>query len=276
VEIGARSVGEHWELAEASDYIATELEASGFVLERQGFEVGDVVVQNLGALVPGSDLGEQSIVVGAHYDTAAGDSGADSNATGVAALLALADAFKHRAPRRKFRFVAYGLGQAPHFASETMGSLRHAKALAAEGEKVKLMLSLDSLGNFAGQAGSQRPLEGIERALPATGNFLLVLGGVSSRVMAEELGAHLGRGTGLEIAVRSLREAGAPGLGSDDWAFRQMGIPALVVSDTKELRSRAGEDRFEAVDFESLTRIVMALEVGLGALGDRELLDPRQ
>jgi Zn-dependent M28 family amino/carboxypeptidase len=244
VNIGARSLGDHWELAAASDYIAAELEASGFELERQGFDVGDVVVQNLGALVPGSDLGQESIVVGAHYDTATDDRGADSNATGVAALLALADAFKRRTPRRKFRFVAYAPGQAPHFGSETMGSLRHAKALVAEGEKVRLMLSLDSLGNFATHAGSQRPLDGIEEPLPAQGNFLLVLAVASSRAMGEELGTHLARGTGLEIAVRTLREGGAQGLGSDDWAFRRVGIPAIVVSDTKDLRSRQGEDRF--------------------------------
>lgn len=280
VEVGPRSVDEQWELAAAADYVAEELEGMGFTLERQGFDVGEVVAQNVGVEVPGGDLGEETIVVGAHYDTTPGNRGANSNATGVAALLVLADAFKTRTPRRKLRFVGYALDEAPHFGTDSMGSLRHSKALAARGEKVSLMLSLDSLGNFSSEAGSQRTLEGIERPLPAVGDFVLVLGAPASRSagdrLARGLDAALGEGTGIEVAVRTLGDPDAPGLASDDWAFRRVGFPALVVSDTKDLRIRSGEDRIEAVNFEHLTRIVSALEASLAALADTDALTPEK
>jgi hypothetical protein len=150
--------------------------------------------------------------------------------------------------------------------------LLHAKALAAAGEKVQLMLSLDSLGNFSERPGSQRALDGIEAPLPDVGNFLLVLGTGPSQELARELANHLRRGTGLEILVRTLAEPDAHGLDSDDWAFRRVGIPALAVTDTKTLRGRPGPDALGAVNFDRLTRAVTALEAGVAALADQEVL----
>jgi hypothetical protein len=67
---------------------------------------------NVIGLVPGSDskVGAEIILVGAHHDHLGGGMlGANDNASGVAALLAVAQAVRrHGAPRRTIAFVTYG------------------------------------------------------------------------------------------------------------------------------------------------------------------------
>jgi hypothetical protein len=268
IDVGPRSAEEHWELAAAADYIAEQLTGYGYTLARQGVELGDVVAQNLEVARAGSDLGKETIVVGAHYDSQPGSAGANSNASGVAALLALAEAFAQKNPRRKLSFVAYGSSQPPHFGTPQMGSLVHVKALAAAGESIELMLSLDSLGHYAKSQGSQQALPGVRPALPPVGDFLLLLGTEASQPMAQLLSAEFTAARALKVHVARLDEPTAVGLGSDDWAFRRAGMPALLITDTGQLRAQPAADLPEAIDFERLTRTVGAHEAGLAVLAD--------
>src|SRR5687768_1134414 len=43
VAIGERNPDKKWELAEASDYLAIQLEEAGYAVERQGYELGEVI-----------------------------------------------------------------------------------------------------------------------------------------------------------------------------------------------------------------------------------------
>src|SRR5690606_17824902 len=92
-ELGERTTSQHWELAGAADYLASQWEGMGYTIERQGYDVGEIVAQNLEVSVSGGELGRESIIVGAHYDTLPGSRGA-AGATGVAALLALSKLFR--------------------------------------------------------------------------------------------------------------------------------------------------------------------------------------
>lgn len=263
-ELGERSVDHPWELADAADYLATQWEQMGYSLERQGYDVGDVVAQNLEVSLSGSDLGRESIIVGAHYDSPPAGAGIDS-ATGVAALLTLARAFSDKTPRRRVRFVAYALGEPPHFRSESMGSLRHARQVAARGDAVSAMINLDSLGYFSDAAGSQRAMAGIDVPLPKVGNFLLLLGSESAETVSSTLSVACGAAEPqLELVARSYASAGDPPLSADDWPYRQSGLPALVISDTKQLRSGS------AVDWARLTRFVSCLIPGVERLANAE------
>src|SRR5262245_49869270 len=62
-KIGERNADKKWELASASDYVASELEAAGYTLDRQGYEVGEIVAQNLEVQVGGGARGEEIVVV---------------------------------------------------------------------------------------------------------------------------------------------------------------------------------------------------------------------
>src|SRR5690606_9468149 len=81
VKLGERSVDRHWELADAADYVAAYWEELGYGIERQGYDVGEVVAQNLEVSVSGGELGRESIIIGAHYDSPAQSRGVD-NASG--------------------------------------------------------------------------------------------------------------------------------------------------------------------------------------------------
>ena len=64
--------------------------------------------------------------MGAHYDTVPGSPGADNNATGIAAVLALARTFAHSPVSRTLRFLAFAIEEPPWFWHAEMGSLVYA------------------------------------------------------------------------------------------------------------------------------------------------------
>src|SRR2546428_8188878 len=75
-------------LDRAADHVAAELRASGAAVEDQPYTVGSRTYRNVLARM-GPQTPER-IVVGAHYDAAGDQPGADDNASGVAGLLELA------------------------------------------------------------------------------------------------------------------------------------------------------------------------------------------
>ncbi len=106
-------------------------------------------IDNVVAVLPGSDpgLADEYIVLGAHYDHIGVDTrgrigyGADDNASGVAALLEIAEALAKNPPRRSIMACA--------FAAEEDG-LVGSKALCSNPpiprEKMVAMLNMDMLG----------------------------------------------------------------------------------------------------------------------------------
>jgi hypothetical protein len=116
-------------------------------------------VPNVLASLPGTDLAQEIVMIGAHYDHigedglgqcgADGDdkicNGADDNASGTAMVLVLARAWKQsgRAPRRTIVFT--------HFAGEELGVLG-SEALADkppfERKRIVAMLNLDMVGRL--------------------------------------------------------------------------------------------------------------------------------
>jgi hypothetical protein len=117
----------------------------GYLVERHVFEIGGGrEVRNLIAELPGRERRKEIIVVGAHYDTIPGSPGANDNASGIAALVALARTFAGDPQERTIRFVAFANGAGA--LDETTGSLVYANRCRARGETVVAMLSLDSLG----------------------------------------------------------------------------------------------------------------------------------
>jgi len=80
------------------------------------------------------------VVVGAHYDSVWGCPGANNNASGVAALLELARAFRAVKQSRTLRFVAFANEEPPYFQTTNMGSrvyARHYDRMARAGGGVE-------------------------------------------------------------------------------------------------------------------------------------------
>lgn len=110
-QIGERNIFRHDKLVMAANYIRTTLAGAGYEVKRQTYEVEEKICENVEAEVRDDRRPDEIIVVGAHYDSVQGSPGANDNASGVAAMLALARAFAKTSPTRTLRFVAFTNGE---------------------------------------------------------------------------------------------------------------------------------------------------------------------
>jgi Zn-dependent M28 family amino/carboxypeptidase len=270
-QIGERNVFRHDKLVMAADYIGTTLAGAGHVVRRQSYEVAGKICENIETEVRGSRRPDDIIVVGAHYDSVQGSPGANDNASGTAAMLALARAFAKTHPARTLRFVASTNEEPPLFQTKHMGSRVYARRSRERGEKIVLMLSLETIGYYSEEPGSQHLLFPLNLIYPSTGNFIAFVSNVENGFLVRQL-------------VRSFRqqarfpsEGGAlwgwiPGVGwSDHWAFWKEGFPAAMVTDTALFRYPAyhsNADRPEYVQYDRMARIVSGLQAVIAEMAD--------
>jgi hypothetical protein len=256
------------ELEQAANYIERTLSGYGYAVQRQEYEVETRKVRNLEITINGPSsaappLGD--IVVGAHYDSVLGAPGANDNGSGTAALLELARTLKTftPAPGRTLRLVLWVNEEPPYFQTEQMGSWVHAQALSQAGRRVDAALSLETMGYYSDQPGSQHYPAPFNRLYPDTGNFIGFVGDLHARDLVRR-------------ALRSFRQhaqfpsegVSAPGFiqgvdWSDHWSYAQFGAPALMVTDTAPFRYpyyHTEQDTPDKIDFERLARVVEGIE----------------
>lgn len=261
--IGERNIWRPAALEAAATYIGTELERVGYKVQSQSYVVDGFEVRNLEAVLAGKDgRNGEIIVIGAHYDTVAGCPGANDNATGVAALLEIARAMAGARPARTLRFVAFVNEEPPFFQTDQMGSRQYARRCKANNDKIIGMLSLETIGYYSSEEGSQHYPFPFSLFYPNTADFLGFVGNVSSR-------AFIGRTkTAFETHTDFPCESAAvpgwlTGIGwSDHWSFWEEGYPALMVTDTALFRFdhyHTPEDTPDKIDFESLARVTEGL-----------------
>jgi hypothetical protein len=186
-QIGERNVFRHDRLVMAADYIRTTLAGAGYEVRRQPYEVGGKICENVEAEVRGSRRPDDIIVIGAHYDSVQGSPGANDNASGVAAILALARAFAKTHPARTLRFVSFTNEEPPLFQTTHMGSRVYARRSRERGEKIVLMLSLETIGYYSDEPGSQHLLFPLNLIYPSTGNFIAFVGNVENGFLVRQL-----------------------------------------------------------------------------------------
>ena len=275
-EIGERNLIHYTALGEAADYVRRSFEQAGYGVERQTYDVAPrsffglsevpeqpLACANLIAEIPGSEKPREIVVVGAHYDSVEGSPGANDNATGVAAVLTLARSFGGKKPGRTLRFLAFVNEEPPYFQTTSMGSLAYARRCQERQEDVVAMLSLETIGYYSDEPGSQNYPAPLGFFYPSKGNFVAVVGDTSSRRLVRKV-------------IRSFRESsrflseGAatfgslPGVGwSDHWSFWQAGYPAVMVTDTALYRYpyyHGALDTPDKIDYDRLARLVAGME----------------
>lgn len=261
--IGERSVFQPDRMEAAARHIESRFGACGLAPRRETYAAVGNDVSNVIAGIAGGARAAEIVVVGAHYDSVRGSPGANDNATGVAAMLALAKRFAATGPARTLRFVAFTGEEPPCFQTETMGSLVHARGCGARGEDVVAMISLETLGCFRDEEGSQDyPVRGMGLVYPTRGNFVSFVGDVRSRGLVREAIGAFREGARIPSEGAALPMS-VPGVGwSDHWSFRQAGFPALMVTDTAIFRDGAYHtlrDTPDRVDFDRLTRVTLDL-----------------
>ena len=262
VTIGERNVFRHEQLQESADWIEASLADAGLATSRQAYRVVGTEVENVVGELAGGAAADEIVVIGAHYDSVFGCPAANDNGTGVVATLALARAFRGTRPERTLRFVLFVNEEPPYFQSEDMGSLVYAKGCRERSENVVAMLSLETIGCYSNEKGSQHYPVPLGFIYPTTANFILFVGNVRSRGLVRESVASFRRNAAFPSEGAAVPEF-VTGVGwSDHWAFWQAGYPALMVTDTALFRYEhyhEPTDTIDRIDFDGFTRVVDGL-----------------
>lgn len=269
VKIGERNVTKKWELASAADFLSESIEDAGLAVGREGYEVDGVAALTIDTTLRGGERGDEVIVVGAHYDSAAGSPGANDNATGVAALLALARELRGVPFSRTLRLAWFPNEEPPYFHTEQMGSLVYARHLAGRGERVVAMISLESLGCYRDEPGSQRVPPPLAGRYSTVGNFVAVVGDERSRALVDRFGRALELAATVPVARATLPVSIAGSDWSDHWSFWQIGVPAIMITDTAVLRDpeyHRVSDGPEHIDYERFARATAGLITAVAEL----------
>lgn len=205
------------------------------------------------------------VVVGAHYDSAIGALGADDNASGTAAVVELARLLKDAElpADKEIRLVLFVNEEAPYFGTSGMGSWTHAQTLHQRGEKVTAMISLETIGYFSDEKGSQRYPPPLASIYPDTGDFIGFVGNTESRTLLERAIASFRRHTAFP-SEGLIASTAIPGVGwSDHWSYWQFGYPAIMVTDTAPYRYpyyHTPQDTPDKIDYLSMARVVKGME----------------
>ena len=244
-EIGPRDTAQHDEaLRRAADWIDAELSAAGYEVQRQQYDVLGNTCDNLDAQITGTTRHEEIVIVGAHYDAVAhtfddpavGTPGANDNASGVAALLALARRFAGRKTERTLRFVAFTNEEPPYFQTDQMGSLVYARRCRRRNENLTSVVILETLGYYTNRPNSQQYPPPIGAFYPSTGNFVAVVGNVDSRRLVRRVVDSFRR-QGTFPCEGGAVPGNIDGVGwSDHWSFWQAGYEAVMLTDTAPFR----------------------------------------
>ncbi|MBF5043615.1 MULTISPECIES: M28 family peptidase [Myxococcaceae] len=232
--------------------LGASLAARGLRPTRRSFRVGAQGVRTLEAELPGARAADDVVVVAARYDSPAGSAGVNDNATGVAALLALAErwASADRTAALTVRFVALPSGPLTPLPASRV----YAAHLREHGTRVRGVLCLEALGRSARGARTEP---------------LMVVSNLASRRLARTVTWALGQG---DVRGRAAFVPGTlPGVGaSDPGAFWRQGLPAVRVTEVFPMSTWRADERVEQLDFARLATVVRGLERVLERLTDAE------
>jgi Zn-dependent M28 family amino/carboxypeptidase len=262
VEIGQRNVFRPDALHAAADYIRSVWGAQNYQVHSQYYQAMGVKSENLEVRRIGKTKPEEIILVGAHYDTVRGTPGADDNASGVAALLELTRLFATAETERTIRFVAFVNEEPPFFFWSEMGSGVYAEAAKARGENIRLMISLEMLGSYSEQPGSQSYPPLLRHFYPDRANFIAMVSNRASRKELQQMAAAFKAKSDFPVESLAALEI-IPGVAwSDHLSFWRAGYPAIMVTDTAFYRSAAyhtADDTPEKLSYPAMASVVEGL-----------------
>lgn len=148
VAIGAREAGSEAE-AQAAAYVAAALADYGYEVELQEFDTtsfGEEAEEGTAIRsrnVIGTRVGDdQIVIVGAHMDSVSIGTGADDNGSGVAALLAAAEALAGVETSHTLVFVGFGAEES----GDPTGATYFVQSLGEDAANVIAMLNIDTVG----------------------------------------------------------------------------------------------------------------------------------
>ncbi len=265
-EIGERSFANVENLDNAASYIETEFTNLGYAVKKQTYHANGQSFSNLISQKTGSSDPEQIIIVGAHYDTVTGSPGADDNASGVAGLLEMARLWQGETGNKTVRFVAFTLEEPPFYKTELMGSRVYAQSI--KDENITAMICLEMLGYYTSNT-QDYPLPLMGMIYPDKGNFIAMVGNLSSRSLVKEVEQAFKQNCSTPAESLSTFDFVTGVDFSDHASFWEIGVPAVMVTDTAFYRNphyHAQSDLPDTLNYPPFAQTVWGLYHALLAL----------
>jgi hypothetical protein len=252
-------------LEKSAAYIESELTALGYTPQPQVYDADGRSVRNIEVVLSpaAATATTESIVIGAHYDSAGIAPGANDNGTGTAAVLEFARLLKDvPLADKRLRLVLFVTEEPPYDRTPAMGSWRYARASrrSANGSPA---CSQETLGCFSDKPGTQEYPAPFGLVFPNKANFIAFVAMPGSRSFLQQVVGALRSHTKFPTIGGTAPDQVA-GIGwSDHWSFWKLGYPAVMVTDTALFRYRhyhKATDTPDKVDYDKLARITLGLE----------------
>lgn len=260
-------------LETAAAYIEHTLGEFGYAAGQQEFMVDGKRVRNIDAIIEPKQSNGQNVatlVIGAHYDSYADAPGANDNGSGVAATLEVARLLKtYRPATTRIRLVLFVNEEPPYFRTENMGSWHYAKAMAERGERVRGMISLETMGVYSSEPGSQRYPWPFSYFFGDRADFIAFVALPGGRSFLHNF-VRAFRSRTQFPSVAGVGLDSIPGIGwSDHWSFYKFGFPAMMITDTAPFRYthyHQQSDTPDKVAFTKLARVTLGIARTVQAL----------
>ena len=238
----------------------TDLETSARYIEAQFASFTRQEFPSRGRTVRNISSGSGPIVVGAHYDSVPGSPGADDNASAVAVMLELA---RILGPQKlPITFVAFVNEEMPYSFTLECGAFQWAKRAKERGERVSAMFSLEMLGYYKDEPGSQRYPWPLNLIYPDRADFVAFVADLGARDLVRR-SIRLFRASVQFPSEGVAAPSQVPGItASDHWSFRLHGFPAIMVTDTAYNRNphyHRATDTPDTLDYDRMARVTAGL-----------------
>ena len=265
LEAVARPRHLHWNrlgLLAVRSYLVEQLGALGPVEEHRFNEsCGEGV--NLLLRLPGHKHDLPPLLVGAHYDGPLESIGADDNASGIAALLVLAQSWAVDPPQRPVWIVAFDQEEWGMVGS---GVLAH--QLRQSGQKLQLMVSLEMLAYTS--ETQDYPIPAMRRIYGDRGDFIAVIGNTGAARFLPGLARRMGRHVPTKVLPVPNKGHMLPDVRlSDHSPFWDAGYDAVMVTDTSFMRNphyHRMSDTIDTLDIHFLAAVTDGLDAALRKL----------
>ena len=247
-------------LEKVSKYISDEFVSCGFECVEQKWEAEGNEYKNI--IASWQKKKKRRLIIGAHYDVAGDQPGADDNASAVAGLLETARMISENQPELDYGidFVAYCLEEAPFFTTKEMGSYIHAKSLFDGRVDVVGMICYEMIGYFSDEPGSQTfPVPELAAVYPDTGNYIVVVGIEECKEFSQTIHNLMSEKSGINVEKIVFPDGDGLAGRSDQRNYWELGYKAVMISDTSFLRNpnyHKVTDTIETLDFDKMKEVV--------------------
>src|SRR5437899_3287262 len=140
---------------------------------------------------------------------------------------------------------------------------RHIATIAERKERVVAMYSLETIGFYSSEPGSQHYPAPFGLMFPDRGDFVAFVGMLGSRALLQETIRSFRSHTSFPT-IGGVAPSAVPGIGwSDHWAFAEHGFQAVMITDTALFRYphyHRPTDTPDKIDPEKLARVVKGIE----------------